>query len=154
MPQIFKIGSYFVLGWECRTLYALNLINSYPFSLSSLIGVSLSASSILKLYQISLRLRSQSLKGRNFDTRQRKIKNNTDVYLKIFLPDCAKFLFLNHMRLDTPQPHSGLTKTSHWNRYTFTFPKANRLPTRLKSGLPVKVNVYYAAINQEYRKTF
>ena len=91
-----------ILSSDSRTAYALYLINSYPFNLSSLKGVSLSSSSALKLYKIYLNIRSESLKRGNFDIRQRKFKNNTGVYLQNFLPYYAKFHFLNHMQFDSP----------------------------------------------------
>ena len=68
-----------------------------------------------KLYQIFLRIRSKSLKTRNFVIRQRKFKNNTGVFLQNFLQNFAKFLFLNRININT-----FMTKTAKalpWNRY-------------------------------------
>ena len=72
--------------------------------MSSSKGVSLSSSSALKIQIIFLSKRSKSLKRENFDIRQRKFKNNTDVYLQDFLRYYAKFTFLNHIGLGYLMP--------------------------------------------------
>ena len=58
--------------------------------------------SALKSFKILLSIRSTSLKRGNFDIRQRKFKNNTDVYLQNFLQYYAQFPFLNRIQFDSP----------------------------------------------------
>ncbi len=59
---------------ERRTAYALYLKNFYSFSLSSLKGVSLSASSALKLYKIFLKYKVEGFKKRKFRYKTKKIQ--------------------------------------------------------------------------------
>ena len=73
------------------------MLNFNLFDLSVLQGVSPAATSASKILKIFLRFWSKSLKTVNSSIRQRKFKNNTDVYLQDFLQYYDEFMFLNHI---------------------------------------------------------
>ena len=93
--------------------------------MSSSKGDSLSSSSALKILIIFLSKRSKSLKRENFDIRQGKFKNNTDVYLQNFLRHYAKFSFLNHIGFCCIMPHPKVYITGHPENQRFLGKRRN-----------------------------
>ena len=127
-----KVKRHLPQSSESRTFYALYLLNFNALNLSVLQGVSPTSTSALKSFKIFLSIRSSSLKRGNFAIRQRKFKNNTDVYLQDFLQYYAQFPFLNRKQFESP-----MTKMVSAMQSVFEFyfsPSVKLLPSSDEEG--------------------